>query len=247
MKTKINMGRWSELDDKLLARIVIEGVRNGSTQTKEFERAGYALNRTSKACGFRWNKTLRPEYKDAFKQAVKEHRLRTGKIRSMRVLPHISQAVAEYHTSVEEEVAQVHPGDAKLIEENSAKPEAKQMTWNDYVDKYMPDFLDENRAQAQERVQNLPDERYNEPKSPPTIPEDVITKVINETEIYRRAKTAINTAQRTQVAYGIQKYPNPLNADTWSTVETIDHIISESIDKLHYLVMLRIKLEQQGE
>ena len=49
------------------------------------------------------------------------------------------------------------------------------------------------------------------------------------------------------MAYGLDKYPEPLNADTWSTIETIDHIIDESIDKLHYLVMLRIKLERKLE
>ncbi len=48
------------------------------------------------------------------------------------------------------------------------------------------------------------------------------------------------------MAYGLEKYPEPLNADTWSIIETIDHIIDETIDKLHYLVMLRIKFENEN-
>lgn len=79
------MGRWNEVDDNLLARIVIEGVRNGSTQKQAFERAGFALNRTSKACGFRWNGKVRKLHEGALRQAIKEYRFASGKIRSMRV------------------------------------------------------------------------------------------------------------------------------------------------------------------
>jgi hypothetical protein len=50
--------------------------------------------------------------------------------------------------------------------------------------------------------------------------------------------------QAKQVAYGLDKYPEPLNPNTWNINETVDHILDESMDKLHYLVMLRIKLEQ---
>lgn len=89
------------------------------------------------------------------------------------------------------------------------------------------------------------DTRYNVPKEEPKASQESINQTIMETEIYRKAKLAILQAQKKQVAYGIDKYPEPLNSNTWSTLETIDHIIDESIDKLHYLVMLRIKMEQQ--
>lgn len=86
------------------------------------------------------------------------------------------------------------------------------------------------------------DARYNVPKQEPKVSEEDITRTIETTSIYAKAKEVILNAQRRQVAYGIEKYPEPLNANTWSTVETIDHIIDESIDKLHYLVMLRERL-----
>jgi hypothetical protein len=102
------------------------------------------------------------------------------------------------------------------------------------------------------------DTRYNTPKAAPKASEDIVEKTILETEIYRQARVAILLsknfgresihkmlkAQRKQVAYGIDKYPEPLNANTWSIDETVEHIMDESIDKLHYLIMLRIKLEQ---
>lgn len=86
------------------------------------------------------------------------------------------------------------------------------------------------------------DTRYNTPKVAPQVPIDIIEETIEATQIYKDAKELILAAQRRQVGYGIQKYPEPLNADSWTTVETLDHIIEESIDKLHYLVMLRSKL-----
>lgn len=102
------------------------------------------------------------------------------------------------------------------------------------------------------------DTRYNTPKEAPKASEELVEETIMNTEIYRRARlavvqaqflsgesrTAILEAQRKQVAYGIDKYPEPLNPNTWTIGETVEHIMDESIDRLHYLIMLRIKLEQ---
>lgn len=102
------------------------------------------------------------------------------------------------------------------------------------------------------------DNRYNKPKEEPKASEQLVEDTIISTEIYRRAKLAIVTeyvsspkvreiifnAQRKQVAYGIDKYPEPLNPNTWSIPETMEHIFDESIDRLHYLIMLLIKVEQ---
>src|SRR5690606_14079309 len=88
------------------------------------------------------------------------------------------------------------------------------------------------------------DTRYRIPKTEPKASDELVEETIRNTEIYRRAQLHILEAQRRQVAYGLDKYPEPLNANTWDILETIDHITDESIDKLHYLIMLRIKLEQ---
>lgn len=92
-----------------------------------------------------------------------------------------------------------------------------------------------------------PDTRYNTPKyqpDPALIHE--AEELIRKNEIYRRVGSLLHSAQRKQVMYGMVKYPEALNQDTWNELETIDHIIDESIDKLHYLMMLRIKLEQNN-
>lgn len=64
---------WSDHDDSILARIVIQHIKNGSTQLKAFEEVGQTLSRTASACGFRWNSNVRKKYKQHIK-AAKEYR-----------------------------------------------------------------------------------------------------------------------------------------------------------------------------
>lgn len=87
------------------------------------------------------------------------------------------------------------------------------------------------------------DIRYNDPKKKPKATSEQAQEAIESNDIYSRAKAAILKAQEKQVAYGLDKYPEPLTATTWTMLETFDHLIDESIDKLHYLVMLRVKME----
>lgn len=91
----------------------------------------------------------------------------------------------------------------------------------------------------------MADKRYLVPKEEHGISEEVINEVIGNNAIYLQAKEHILNIQKQQVGYGLSKYPEPLNKDSWSIIETIDHIIEESVDKLHYLVMLRQKLSDQ--
>jgi len=64
---------WTEEDDLLLAETVLRHVREGSTQLNAFEEVGDKLNRTSAACGFRWNAVVRSRYEKAL-QMAKKHR-----------------------------------------------------------------------------------------------------------------------------------------------------------------------------
>ncbi|UCZ54374.1 RsfA family transcriptional regulator [Bacillus shivajii] len=70
---KVRQDAWSEEDDLLLAETVLRHIREGSTQLTAFDEVGDALNRTSAACGFRWNAVVRNKYNDAIKLA-KKHR-----------------------------------------------------------------------------------------------------------------------------------------------------------------------------
>lgn len=70
---KIRQDAWTEEDDLLLAETVLRHVREGSTQLNAFEEVGDKLNRTSAACGFRWNAVVRYNYEKAL-QVAKKHR-----------------------------------------------------------------------------------------------------------------------------------------------------------------------------
>lgn len=74
MKTR--QDAWTEENDLLLAETVLRHVREGSTQLNAFEEVGDRLNRTSAACGFRWNAVVRQQYEKALDLAKKQRKQR---------------------------------------------------------------------------------------------------------------------------------------------------------------------------
>lgn len=73
---KVRQDAWSHEDDLLLAETVLRHVREGSTQLKAFEEVGDKLNRTSAACGFRWNAEVRGNYVEAMELAKRQRKER---------------------------------------------------------------------------------------------------------------------------------------------------------------------------
>ncbi|MDK2599810.1 prespore-specific transcription regulator RsfA [Bacillus stercoris] len=84
--TKQRQDAWSEENDLLLAETVLRHVREGSTQLNAFEEVGDKLNRTSAACGFRWNAVVRHQYEKALQLAKKQRkqRMRRSETGSLR-------------------------------------------------------------------------------------------------------------------------------------------------------------------
>lgn len=72
--TKVRQDAWSHEDDLLLAETVLRHVRDGSTQLNAFEEVGDILNRTSAACGFRWNAEVRKKYENAMDLAKRQRK-----------------------------------------------------------------------------------------------------------------------------------------------------------------------------
>lgn len=71
---KVRQDAWSHEDDLLLAETVLRHIREGSTQLKAFDEVGDRLNRTSAACGFRWNAEIRKKYTDAIDLAKRQRK-----------------------------------------------------------------------------------------------------------------------------------------------------------------------------
>lgn len=65
---------WTKDEDIILAETVIRYIREGKTQLEAFKDVAKQLSRTSAACGFRWNATIRKSYQDAIQQAKVERK-----------------------------------------------------------------------------------------------------------------------------------------------------------------------------
>jgi prespore-specific regulator len=83
---KVRQDAWSEENDLLLAETVLRHVREGSTQLNAFEEVGDELNRTSAACGFRWNAVVRQQYEKALQLAKKQRKQRHRMLGKERVI-----------------------------------------------------------------------------------------------------------------------------------------------------------------
>src|SRR5699024_4762597 len=71
---KVRQDALSHEDDLLLAETVLRHIREGSRQLNAFEEVGDALNRTSAACGFRWNAEVRMKYDNAIDLAKRQRK-----------------------------------------------------------------------------------------------------------------------------------------------------------------------------
>lgn len=68
---------WTIDEDTLLANTVLDYIKSGKTQLLAFQEVGNQLNRTSSACGFRWNSYVRKQYKEEIK--IAKHRRKNEK------------------------------------------------------------------------------------------------------------------------------------------------------------------------
>lgn len=65
---------WTEDEDILLAETVLRHISEGKTQLEAFKEVAKQLSRTSAACGFRWNASIRKEYQDAIERAKEDRK-----------------------------------------------------------------------------------------------------------------------------------------------------------------------------
>lgn len=72
--TTVRQDAWSKDEDLLLAEVVLRHIREGSTQLKAFEEVGKKLSRTAAACGFRWNSSVRKQYKTGIELAKRQRK-----------------------------------------------------------------------------------------------------------------------------------------------------------------------------
>lgn len=106
---KVRQDAWSHEDDLLLAETVLRHIREGGTQLNAFEEVGDELNRTSAACGFRWNAEVRNKYIHAIDLAKRQRKDRKrAQVAQARTYEQISPKIVQ-EPSYEQEVNYEHP------------------------------------------------------------------------------------------------------------------------------------------
>ncbi|WP_152654724.1 RsfA family transcriptional regulator [Oceanobacillus sp. CFH 90083] len=100
---KVRQDAWSHEDDLLLAETVLRHIREGSTQLNAFEEVGDHLNRTSAACGFRWNAEVRNKYENAIDLAKRQRKERKRALnKTVQAVPKVPVADTEHVPDHEE-------------------------------------------------------------------------------------------------------------------------------------------------
>jgi hypothetical protein len=59
--------------------------------------------------------------------------------------------------------------------------------------------------------------------------------------IYLESRQAFLSVQESQIDKGADKYPEPLNPNSWTIDELVDHGLMELVDQVHYTVSIRAK------
>ncbi|WP_226037000.1 RsfA family transcriptional regulator [Aquibacillus saliphilus] len=115
---KVRQDAWSHEDDLLLAETVLRHIREGSTQLNAFEEVGDKLNRTSAACGFRWNAEVRQRYDQAVSIAKRQRK------EKKRALARHQRPVHQNHLATE--VVQDNPIDYEEVMTTTTSVEDEQ-------------------------------------------------------------------------------------------------------------------------
>ena len=141
MKTR--QDAWMEENDLLLAETVLRHVREGSTQLNAFEEVGDKLNRTSAACGFRWNAVVRHQYEKALDLAKKQRKQRQrmlgtdqGGKKKLLYQPPVP-SMTEYKSPILED-AEIESSIEMNIENNESVEVAEEMV--PFSGSFIPEF-----------------------------------------------------------------------------------------------------------
>ncbi|SFE27520.1 RsfA family transcriptional regulator [Alteribacillus iranensis] len=116
---------WSDQDDRLLATTVLKHIKEGSTQLKAFDETGDLLDRTSAACGFRWNAIVRQDYEQDVKEAKRE-RKRKMRLSAKRAADQINPTpVVSSPSSLEGVITQLEQLTSQLDQEENLEDTEK--------------------------------------------------------------------------------------------------------------------------
>lgn len=165
---KVRQDAWSHEDDLLLAETVLRHIREGSTQLNAFEEVGDELNRTSAACGFRWNAEIRTKYDSAVDLAKRQRKEKKRAMKSVNqetIQPTIStptvlndsQTIGNYDSShtMDSVIRYLTELKVNLNETNQSKLSIKHLkAENESLHKNIEE-LEKNLAKTKKELQTI--------------------------------------------------------------------------------------------
>ncbi|MCA1021691.1 RsfA family transcriptional regulator [Halobacillus litoralis] len=154
---KVRQDAWSHEDDLLLAETVLRHIREGSTQLKAFDEVGDLLNRTSAACGFRWNAEVRQKYEQAVELAKKQRKEKKRKEAKEQQAYQKPQPAAYYPPSPDPEDFRLPEPEAE--QEMTSRAASEEIGLNDVI-QFLKGLEQESSTQpsVQARLNELEEE-----------------------------------------------------------------------------------------
>ena len=183
---KVRQDAWSHEDDLLLAETVLRHIREGSTQLNAFEEVGDALNRTSAACGFRWNAEVRNKYVHAIDLAKRQRKEK--KRAQAQQLKRKSQSITSSPPIAEQSSLVIDPEEVKSTISLETVIHYLQSLQKDYYDSHQSRRKVESLQEENNRLRNKMNELERElsmtKKKLTTVEEDYKTFI----QIMERAR-----------------------------------------------------------
>ncbi|WP_209125475.1 RsfA family transcriptional regulator [Alkalihalobacillus sp. BA299] len=186
----IRQDAWTNDEDLILAEVVLRHIREGSTQLAAFEEVGERLQRTSAACGFRWNSTIRKKYDAAITLAKKQRK-------KSKLTKDDDQANYEVEASEDVEVTSI-ANSSHTSEEEFSTPVAEKKTVSS--DMTLDDVIQFLQKYASKLGHNTKLEGENEKLSMENNKlKELNEKLKKEIKVIKKEKETINEDYRTLI------------------------------------------------
>ncbi|MFD2704014.1 RsfA family transcriptional regulator [Salibacterium lacus] len=139
----VRQDAWSDRDDRFLADTILQHIRDGSTQLHAFDEAGDALDRTSAACGFRWNAIVRSRYQQEVKTAKRERKQKLKKSAHQAASSLKKNSQPSYVTleSIIKALERLEPALSETSEETIARLESRHEKLQQEINRITNDYL----------------------------------------------------------------------------------------------------------
>jgi prespore-specific regulator len=165
---KVRQDAWSHEDDLLLAETVLRYIREGGTQLGAFEEVGDRLNRTSAACGFRWNAEVRKNYDQAIAIAKRQRKERKRALERVKkdsnptpVSTPIFMNQPLHEVNQEETVTQAEEFSTELLPVSQHSRSTESITLEDCIS-FLSNLKNEDRQSYIFKMENDQLKRENE-------------------------------------------------------------------------------------